>query len=163
MHTTDSTDSVQEHGRHAARSDVAVDPDLLDVVTVRPLGGERFDITVRGHVVTVDQPAPGGDDTAPTPTELFVASLAGCVAFYAQRYLVRHDLPLEGLAVRAHWTMAVRPARVASITVEVQLPEGVPPERRDALLAVASRCTLHNTLADPPDVAIELRHAEVAV
>jgi putative redox protein len=155
--------SAEEHGRHAARVAVAVDPDLFDAVTVRPLGGERFDITVRGHTVTVDQPAPGGDDTAPTPTELFVASLAGCVAFYAQRFLVRHDLPVEGLAVRAHWTMAVRPARVASIAVQIQLPPGIPPERRDALLAVASRCTVHNTLLEPPQVDLELRPAEVAV
>jgi putative redox protein len=53
--------------------------------------GERYEVTLRGHRVTVDQPAAlGGDDGAPTPTELFVASLATCVAFYAGRYLTRH-------------------------------------------------------------------------
>ena len=129
----------------------------LDSVTVHPVGGERFDITVRGHVVTVDQPPPGGDDTAPTPTELFVASLAGCVAFYAQRYLVRHDLPVDGLAVHARWQMAQRPARVAQVAVEVQVPPGIPPDRQQALLAVASHCTVHNTLLDPPEVTIGLR------
>ena len=43
----------------------------------------------------------GGEDTGPTPTELFIASLAGCVAFYARRYLDRHDQPTEGLTVEA--------------------------------------------------------------
>ena len=44
-------------------------------------GEDRFDINVRGHVLRVDQPrTDGGQDTAPTPTELFVASLASCVA-----------------------------------------------------------------------------------
>lgn len=38
--------------------------------------GDRFRIAVRQHTITVDQPASdGGEDTALTPTELFVASL----------------------------------------------------------------------------------------
>jgi hypothetical protein len=46
--------------------------------------GDRFDIRIRDHMVTVDQPADvGGDDAGPTPTELFVAGLASCVAFHA--------------------------------------------------------------------------------
>jgi putative redox protein len=39
----------------------------------------------------------GGGDVGPTPTELFVAGLASCVAFYARRYLRRHDIDAEGL------------------------------------------------------------------
>ena len=41
-------------------------------------GDDKFDINIRGHVVRVDQPVKdGGEDTAPTPTELFIATLAG--------------------------------------------------------------------------------------
>ena len=120
-------------------------------------GGDQFDISVRGHIITVDQPVKdGGDDTAPTPTELFVASLASCVAFYARRYLARHNLPTEGLAVEATFDMGSRPARVAGITLRVILPDGVPAERRDPLLAVATHCTVHNSLESTPDVSITL-------
>ncbi|MFJ6926691.1 OsmC family protein [Streptomyces nigra] len=62
---------------------------------------------VRGHVLTVDQPRPdGGKDTAPTPVELFVASVASCTPHYAGRYLDRHGLSRDGLAVRADFRMA---------------------------------------------------------
>jgi putative redox protein len=126
------------------------------------LGADRFAIGVRDHVITVDQPiGGGGDDTAPTPTELFVASLASCVAFYARRYLTRHDLPTDGLEVTASYSMATRPARVSDVMIDVVVPDGVPPERRDALLAMASHCTVHNTLADPPAVTIALAPAAV--
>jgi uncharacterized OsmC-like protein len=151
-----------QHGRHAARSPAPSDVEQFDTVTVRPHGRESFDITVRGHLVTVDQPPPGGDDTAPTPTELFVASLAGCVAFYAQRYLVRHELPVDGLQVRARWEMAARPARVAGVRLEIRVPASLPPDRRDGLLAVASHCTVHNSLEDPPEVTIGLQLADAA-
>ncbi|MEO8519016.1 MAG: OsmC family protein [Dermatophilaceae bacterium] len=128
---------------------------------VEHCGGDRFDIDVRGHHITVDQPVRhGGEDTAATPTELFVASLASCVAFYARRYLARHNLPTEGLAVEATFEMGSRPARVAGITLHLIVPEGVPAERREPLLAVASHCTVHNTLAAAPDVSITLADAD---
>ena len=132
-------------------------------VRVDHLTGDRFAIGVRGHLVTVDQPVDvGGEDTAPTPTELFVASLASCVAFYARRYLARHGLPTRGLAVTATYEMGTRPARVCAVTLELQLPAGVPESRREALLAVASHCTVHNTLTNEPDVAIRLVEPEAA-
>ena len=137
----------------------------MSTITARHLDGDRFAVSVRDHLFTVDQPiADGGADTAPTPTELFVASLVSCVGFYAGRYLTRHKLPVEGLHVTADYDMASRPARVAAIRIAITLPEGVPPDRREALLAVASHCTVHNTLVTAPDVNIALAssHAVVA-
>jgi putative redox protein len=126
-------------------------------IRVNHKGDDVFEIAIRGHLLHVDQPVgAGGSDTAPTPTELFVASLASCVAFYVRRFLVRHHLPTAGLTVDATFAMADRPARVGEITVSIDLPEGVPDGRRSALLAVASHCTVHNTLEDRPAVTIEL-------
>ena len=55
-------------------------------ISVRYRLGDRLDVAVRGHQVTVDQPADArGKDSGPTPTELFVSGLASCVGFYAER------------------------------------------------------------------------------
>ena len=125
-------------------------------VDVGHLDGDAYEIRVRGHRLTVDQPADaGGTDKAPTPTELFAASLAACVAFYAGRYLDRHGLDRHGLRVHAEFDPATdRPARVAAIRVSVHPPDGFPAERIAALCAVAGHCTVHNTLADPPEVTV---------
>ena len=125
---------------------------------VRFVAGESYEVSVRGHRVLVDQPPDaGGRDAAPTPTELFVASLAACVAFYAGRYLTRHGYGRDGLAVRAGFDMASdRPARVSGIRLSVQAPADLPASRRAALVAVVSHCTVHNSLTLPPSVAIEL-------
>jgi putative redox protein len=135
----------------------------VGTMTTWHLGGDRFAIGIRDHVITVDQPvADGGQDTAPTPTELFVASLASCVGFYARRYLARHHLPTAGLAVSADYTLGSRPARVTSVGVDIHVPEGIPAERFNALLAVASHCTVHNTLTDPPEVTVAVAAQPVA-
>ncbi|MEU3253357.1 OsmC family protein [Streptomyces sp. NPDC006997] len=127
----------------------------LEVVHVR---GDAYTVDVREHRLQVDQPlGAGGTDTAPTPTELFAASLATCVAFYAGRFLHRHGLPRAGLRVRTEFTLSTdRPARVTALRLVVVPPPELPEQRRAALLAVASRCTVHNTLHQPPDVDIEL-------
>jgi len=135
-------------------------PGAMDArrMDVRFVAGESYEVAVRGHRVLVDQPADaGGQDDAPTPTELFVASLATCVAFYAGRYLTRHGYSRDGLAISADFDMATdRPARVSSVRLTVHVPAGLPPERWPGLRAVASHCTVHNSLAVPPSVSVEL-------
>jgi uncharacterized OsmC-like protein len=130
----------------------------VGLVEVSYLGGESYSVATRGHTLLTDQPATaGGADTAMTPTELLVASLSSCVAFYAGRYLARHGLKREGLHVTAAFTTATdRPARVGAVRLTIRIPGGIPPSRQAALLAVASHCTVHNTLRQPPDIAIEL-------
>ncbi|HLW46104.1 MAG TPA: OsmC family protein [Acidimicrobiales bacterium] len=133
------------------------------MIVVTHLEGDRFEIAVRNHRVYVDQPlADGGEDTAPTPTELFVSSLAACVAFYAGRYLTRHGLPTDGLGAEADYGFAKGPTRVGQVTVRLRVPEAVPEDKWAALLAVASHCTVHNTLDVQPVVSVELLTAERA-
>jgi uncharacterized OsmC-like protein len=55
--------------------------------------------------------------------------------------------------------MGAKPARVAGIGMRLIVPEGVPVERLDALLAVATHCTVHNTLTSEPEVTITLADA----
>ena len=127
-------------------------------LSVTHQSADRFELQVRGHRLTCDQPsADGGDDQGPTPTELFVGSLAACVAFYARRFLARHDLDAAGLRVEAAFTMSPdRPARVDAITLRLLLPQPLEPNRRRALLAVVDHCTVHNSIRIPPEVRITL-------
>ncbi len=142
----------------AAERDCAVGPSAAGQITVRHVDGDAYAITARGHGVLVDQPvADGGTDASLTPTELLVASLASCIAFYAGRYLRRHGLDRAGLTVNAEFAMADdRPARVAAVRLRIGVPGGVPPQRTAALLAMASHCTVHNTLRQEAGVSIEL-------
>jgi putative redox protein len=126
----------------------------VDDIRAEHLTGDTFVLGIREHRVVADQPKDaGGDDLGPTPTELFVASLAGCVGFYAERYLRRHDLPDEGLCVRARMTMAdERPSRVASIDIRVLLPAAIPEERLGPLRRVIDHCTVHESIRIQPEI-----------
>jgi putative redox protein len=139
------------------RTTVAISP-AGESLEVRFRSGESYEVTVRWHGFTVDQPSDlGGEDLAPTPTELFVASLATCVAFYAGRFLTRHGHGRDGLGVSVTYRMASdRPARVTDIGLTVRVPEDLPVDRWPALHAVVSHCTVHNSLVTPPTVRIDV-------
>lgn len=127
-------------------------------IEVRYEDRDRFRVRARSHAFVVDQPTDvGGDDLGPMPTELFVASLATCVGFFAERYLRRHDLPTDGLAIDCDFTMTEdRPARVSAISLSVVVPEGFPEAKRKALNAVIEHCTVHNSIMHAPEIAITL-------
>jgi putative redox protein len=143
-------------------------PDELGSVRVRALDGEAYELEVRGHRILVDQPVgAGGRDQAPTPTELFIASLAGCVGYYAGRYLTRHGFSRAELAVSADYDMATdRPARVTAIRVRIRIPDDLPAARVAGLLAMASHCTVHNSIEHRPSMTVEIEppapHARAA-
>jgi uncharacterized OsmC-like protein len=130
----------------------------MNAICVTHLAGTRYCVTIGPHAMTVDQPqSAGGDNQGPTPLELFAASLIACTAHYAGSYLARRGIPTEGLVVKGDFTTATdSPARVVDMSVSLTPPPGLPAPRQAALLAVASHCTVHNTLRQPPTVSITL-------
>jgi putative redox protein len=130
-------------------------------VHVHHEGEDRYTVEIGVHALTVDQPDTG--DAGPTPTDLFVASLASCVAHYAGRFFARHGIDPDGFEVDATFAMAAdRPARVGSIDLRLRLPRGFPLELRERLAAVIDHCTVHNSITTPPEVRMELRAAPAA-
>ncbi len=124
-----------------------------DVVSVSAAGYQAR-LTVRGHELTVDEPAEdGGKDTGPTPTELLLASLASCYTL-ALRWAAKHrNVPLGDIKVTAHG--AYDGLKFGRIHLEVHgdLPAG----EEDALLRDASRvCYVSNTLAASVPVDVTL-------
>lgn len=124
-----------------------------DVVSVSVAGYEAR-VTVRGHELTVDEPAEdGGKDTGPTPTELLLASLASCYTL-ALRWAAKHrNVPLGDVQVTANGSYDG--LKFGRIRLEVR--GDLPPGEEAALLRDASRvCYVSSTLAGgvPVDVTL---------
>lgn len=121
-------------------------------------GGDRVDITVRGHRIRTDQPFDGGgSDTGPTPTELLVGSLVSCMGFYAQRFLRRNGVDPADLRLSARFTTTnQRPHRVTDIEIAVHIPPRTPERLVAPLQRVMDSCTVHNTLRTEPSITVSL-------
>lgn len=128
----------------------------MDLITVTCKGGLEVDLGIRDHVVTSDMsPQDGGEDAGPSPAELLSGALGACVAMMVQRYCDSHGYEGE-TAVYLTLQLADDPKRVGSIAIDVELPEGVPEDRKDAVRRVAEKCLVHETLRNPPEVDIDV-------
>ncbi|HEU5031436.1 MAG TPA: OsmC family protein [Spirillospora sp.] len=119
---------------------------------------DAFTVLIRDHVIGLDQPCTsGGMDEGPTPVELFVTSLAACAAHYARRYLAGRALPATGLEITADFAMNPGvPARVAWVRLRLRPPVDLPQEALKGLEAAIAGCTVHNSILDPPKVALDV-------
>lgn len=124
-------------------------------VKVRHLGGKRFEMTTRCHVVLSDQPFDNdGADSAMTPPELFLSSLGACAGHYAAEYLLARDLDTSALEIRVSAEKGDKPARIISVAIEVEAP-GLSERHREGILRSVNRCLLEKTLEIPPKIDVK--------
>lgn len=120
-------------------------------------GGTRYDIVSGSHRIVTDQPVEdGGQDEGVSPVELFVGSVASCVAYFVGRFCTRHGISQDGLCVEADWEMVENPHRVGHIGLSIYLSHSFTPELKERLLKVAHGCTVHHSLMIAPTIDITL-------
>jgi putative redox protein len=129
----------------------------MDLITVTHKAGREFTIRVRGHEFSSDMSVEdGGRDGAPSPVELLAGSLGACIAMMVQLYCERHGYTDGETGVNLTLELADSPKRVGGFVVDVELPSGVPEDRKEIIRRVAERCPVHETLRNPPRVDLDI-------
>jgi ribosomal protein S12 methylthiotransferase accessory factor len=124
---------------------------MLMKIEVTFPGGAAVDATVRNHVIHTDQPAPAGTDSGPSPFDLFLASIATCMGFYALRFCQERSLATEGLGVTLEPVRAVAGGPVTAIDVQVRLPGEFPQKYGEALKRAVDHCAVKRHMMEPPE------------
>ena len=128
-------------------------------VSVEHLGAVQFEIRARQHVIACDQPVEsGGFDEGMTPPELLLASLGSCAAFYAAAYLRKHKLSEKGTKVRVTAGKRKEPARLDDFRISIEVPSTIDPKHIEGVERAVHQCLIHNTLLNPPSIAIEIHN-----
>lgn len=118
-------------------------------------GRYRAHVTVRDFEILADEPpSAGGDDEGPTPTEIFLASLATCFTLAVAHVARKGDVELGELAVRVDADYSG--LRFSHLRVEVAT--GLPRGEAEDLVEQAQRyCFVSRTLLEPPVIEYEVR------
>ena len=128
----------------------------MDLITVDREEGQQFKIRVRGHEVSSDMSEQdGGRDAGLAPAEMLAGSLGACIAMMVQSYCDSHGYTDGDVEVSVTIDLVDNPKRVGGFAVDVELPDGFPEERIDAVKRVAELCPVHETLRTPPRIDIE--------
>lgn len=129
----------------------------MSLLEVNFPGGQRVDAKIGGFTIKTDQPvASGGEDTAPSPFALFLASLANCAGIYALRFCQSKDISTEGLKLEMDGTRDKETGLYSKITFKLRLPEGFPEKYEKPIVRAMSQCTVKKHLMNPPEIDIDI-------
>ena len=117
-------------------------------------GGVAVEAAVKGHSVRTDQPRPYGGDSAPAPFDLFLASIATCMGYYALRFCQERKIATEGLGLSLETVRDEENKRIASIGVALTLPPGFPEKYNDAIARAVDQCAVKKHIVEPPAFAL---------
>jgi putative redox protein len=124
-------------------------------------GGARVDAHFGPHTLKTDQPpAGGGEDSAPSPFDTFLASIGTCAGIYVLGFCRQRGISTDGIRIlqRAHHDPAT--GMVASIDLEIQTPPGFPEKYLPALIRAADQCKVKKHLEHPPKFEVYTKTME---
>jgi ribosomal protein S12 methylthiotransferase accessory factor len=114
-------------------------------------GKKGVNAKIGKHVVKTDQPTDsGGNDLAPSPYELFLASLATCAGIYIKSFCDNRNLPTEGIKILQHAEYDSETKLASKLNLEIVVPASFPEKYRDALADVAGKCKVKKQIMNPP-------------
>ena len=119
-------------------------------------GGKRVDAEYGGFVIRTDQPpSGGGSGSAPSPFDLFLASIATCAGIYVKGYCDARGIAIAGLGLAMRVERDPEQRMVARLVLEIMLPDGFPERHREGLVRAAELCSVKKHILQPP--AFEIR------
>lgn len=125
-----------------------------EIVVTLP-GGRRVDAQVGPHLVRTDQPASnGGEDSAPTPFQLFLAAIGTCAGIFVQGFCAKRGISPEGIRIVERTELDPEGVlRVVELRIEV--PPSFPEKYREALVRVADQCSVKRAIQAQPTFRVE--------
>lgn len=110
-----------------------------------------------GFTVTSDQPeGNGGNNSAPSPFKLFLASIGTCAGFYAVSFCQKREIDTTGMRLTLDTDRNSDTHRLDQIKITVHLPDGFPEKYKGTLGRVIDQCTVKKALFDPPAFSVEM-------
>jgi ribosomal protein S12 methylthiotransferase accessory factor len=123
---------------------------------IRFPGGMRVDAAFGGHTVHTDQSEKsGGEGAAPSPFDLFLASIGTCAGYYVLAFCRKREIPTEGIELALRTEPGPEGKGVARIGIEIRLPGSFPERYVDACVRASEQCTVKRHLASPPEIVLE--------
>ena len=124
-------------------------------------GGLLIDAQMGDFKVSTDQPlADGGTNTAPSPFDLFLASLATCAGYYVMAFCRERNLPTEGIALTMNNDWNEKDHLAENITIHITLPDDFPEKYRRAVQKVAGMCTVKRHMEKSPAFSISVSNGQ---
>jgi putative redox protein len=128
----------------------------MDIAVTFP-GGKRVDAQVGDHLIRTDQPvSAGGEDSAPAPFDLFLASVATCAGIYVLGFCQARGLSTDGVSLTQSVDYDAETHLPKHVRIALTLPPSFPEKYRSAIVRAAENCKVKKTIAAQPTFEVGL-------
>lgn len=116
----------------------------------------KVNAKVGEHIVKTDQPVrAGGDNTANSPFELFLASIATCAGIFVKQFCASRGIDTKDIRIIQRQVFNPETHLVSNIDIEVKLPADFPEKYRDVIVKVVDQCAVKRHLMNPPAFSVK--------
>ena len=125
-------------------------------LTITLPGGKHVDAAFGEYVVKTDQPlSNGGEATAPSPFQLFLASLGTCAGIYVAGFCQKRGLPTEGIRLVQRNRFDAETGVLSAVDFEIRVPAGFPEKYFEALVRVVDQCAVKKAIQAQPTFSVK--------
>ncbi|OGR76522.1 MAG: osmotically inducible protein OsmC [Elusimicrobia bacterium GWC2_64_44] len=117
-------------------------------------GNKKVSANWHGFEIATDQPSPSGDGSAPTPFDLFLASLGTCAGIFALGFIQSRGLSSEGLGIDVSFEVSPETHLLSKAVMKITPPKDFPAKYLPALVKAAEQCLVKRTMDNPPKFEI---------
>lgn len=114
-------------------------------------GGKVITAHLHGHTIRTDQPVnQGGENSAPSPFELFLASIGTCAGIYVKSFCDNRKISTHDIKIIQTAEYDKQTGLPVNIKLDIKLPPDFPEVYKEAIIKTASLCKVKKTIANPP-------------
>jgi putative redox protein len=118
-------------------------------------GGTRVAARFGGFTIETDLPAnAGGEGSAPTPFETFLASLGTCAGIYVLGFCRQRGILVEGIRLVQRAGIHPVTGLAEIISLDIQLPPDFPEGYKAAVIRAAEQCKVKKHFENPPEIEV---------
>ena len=115
-------------------------------------GGKKVFADFNKFIHKTDQPTfAGGEGTAPSPFELFLASLGTCAGLYALNFCEKRKIDTAKLKLELEFKTHKKTHMVEKVRLKLTLPPDFPQKYKPAIIKAVDLCYVKKHLHEPPE------------
>ena len=114
---------------------------------------KKVNARINGYVIPTDQPKrSGGDESAPEPFSLFLASIGTCAGIYVKYFCEKRGIDTSKIRILQRHSFNTETKLIERIELEAVLPDDFPEKYRNAIVNAMDLCAVKRHLNNPPTI-----------
>jgi putative redox protein len=123
--------------------------------------GQKVNANFDDFEIKTDQSVySGGTGEAPDPFSLFLSSIGTCTGIYVLRFCQKRNIPTDSLKLVLKTKENEKTGLVEKIDITIHAGEEFPEKYKNAVLKVASLCSVKKHLENPPSIELNFSQDE---